>query len=50
MAIGSTFPPAEQARAASLQIVAIGVMLCATLLARPRGLIGELPTISRHLD
>jgi branched-chain amino acid transport system permease protein len=50
MAIGSTFPPAEQARAASLQIVAIGVMLCATLLARPRGVIGELPTVSRHLD
>jgi branched-chain amino acid transport system permease protein len=50
MAIGSIFPPEQQARAASLQIVAIGIMLCATLLARPRGLLGELATVSRHID
>ncbi|MFI5012084.1 MAG: branched-chain amino acid ABC transporter permease [Hyphomicrobiales bacterium] len=50
MAIGALFPPAEQARAAALQIVAIGVMLSATLLMRPRGLLGELATVSRHLD
>jgi branched-chain amino acid transport system permease protein len=50
MAIGSLFPPEQQARAASLQIVAIGIMLCVTLLARPRGLLGELATISRHID
>ncbi|MBV9637788.1 MAG: hypothetical protein JOZ40_24430, partial [Methylobacteriaceae bacterium] len=31
----------QQARAASLQIVAIGVMLVVILLVRPRGLVGE---------
>ena len=50
MAIGALFPPEEQARAAALQIVAIGVMLSATLLMRPRGLLGELTVVSRHLD
>ena len=49
-AISAVFPPAEQARAASLQVVAIGLLLAATLVLRPRGLIGELATISRHLD
>lgn len=38
----SAFVPAEsQARAASLQITAIGVGLCLILLWRPRGLFGE---------
>lgn len=37
------FPPEQQARAASLQIVAIGVMLCLILLFRPNGLFGNLP-------
>jgi branched-chain amino acid transport system permease protein len=37
------FPPEQQARAASLQIVAIGVMLCLILLFRPNGLLGNLP-------
>ncbi|HWK45766.1 MAG TPA: branched-chain amino acid ABC transporter permease [Stellaceae bacterium] len=50
MAIGAVFPPEAQARAAALQIVAIGVMLSAALLLRPRGLLGERTTISRHLD
>ena len=50
MAIGAVFPPEDQARAAALQIVAIGVLLSATLLLRPRGLIGELTVVSRHLD
>ncbi|SDR60160.1 amino acid/amide ABC transporter membrane protein 2, HAAT family [Rhizobiales bacterium GAS191] len=48
--IASIFPPEQQARAAALQIVAIGVMLSAALLLRPRGLIGELSTVSRHID
>jgi branched-chain amino acid transport system permease protein len=50
MAIGALFPPEDQARAASLQIVAIGVMLSVFLLVRPRGLFGERRTVSRHLD
>lgn len=35
--------PEQQARAASLQIVAIGVMLCIILLVRPGGLFGDVP-------
>ncbi|TPM29917.1 branched-chain amino acid ABC transporter permease [Mesorhizobium sp. B2-3-5] len=37
------FPPEQQARAASLQIVAIGVMLCVILLIRQNGLFGDRP-------
>src|SRR5262249_43761364 len=35
------FPPEQQARAAALQIVLIGVLLAAILLLRPRGILGE---------
>ncbi|HXW19585.1 MAG TPA: hypothetical protein VEK35_03685, partial [Roseiarcus sp.] len=48
--IDALFPAGEQARAASLQIVLIGVALCAVLLFRPRGLLGERQVVSRHLD
>ena len=41
------FAPEQQARAASLQIVAIGVMLCVILLARPNGIFGERPRRAR---
>jgi branched-chain amino acid transport system permease protein len=41
------FPPEQQARAASLQIVAIGVMLCVILLVRPNGLFGDRPRRAR---
>ena len=40
-------PPGSQARAASLQIVLIGVALCAILLLRPRGLLGVRRPASR---
>ncbi len=43
------FPPADQARAASLQIVAIGVLLAVILVWRPRGLLGEEVTVSRFI-
>lgn len=46
----AAFPPEEQARAAALRIVAIGVLLAATILWRPRGLLGEHTAVSRHLD
>lgn len=49
LATGVFFPPEEQARASALRIVAIGVLLSATILWRPRGLIGERSTVSRHL-
>jgi branched-chain amino acid transport system permease protein len=48
-AVSAIFPPAQQARAATLQIVMIGVALCIILLLRPRGILGELRTVSRHL-
>ena len=48
-AIAALFPPDQQARAAALRIVLIGVGLCAILLVRPRGLLGESRTVSRHL-
>ncbi len=41
------FPPEQQARAAALQIAAIGVMLCVILLIRPNGLFGDRPRRSR---
>jgi branched-chain amino acid transport system permease protein len=50
LAIGGFIPPDEQARAAALRLVAIGVLLSATIVLRPRGIFGELATVSRHLD
>ncbi|WP_102224843.1 branched-chain amino acid ABC transporter permease [Acidimangrovimonas sediminis] len=47
--ISAVVPADQQARAASLQIVTIGVALCAILLWRPRGLIGEARVGARHL-
>jgi branched-chain amino acid transport system permease protein len=47
--ISTAFPPEQQARAAALQIVMIGVALCAILLFRPRGILGEERVVSRHL-
>jgi branched-chain amino acid transport system permease protein len=48
-AVSAIFPPEQQARAAALQIVMIGVALCAILLLRPRGILGEVRVVSRHL-
>jgi branched-chain amino acid transport system permease protein len=48
-AVAGLFPPGEQARAAALQIVMIGLGLCAILLFRPRGILGEERVVSRHL-
>jgi branched-chain amino acid transport system permease protein len=48
--IGGVVPAGEQARAATLQIVVIGIALCLILLLRPRGILGELRVVSRHLD
>jgi branched-chain amino acid transport system permease protein len=48
--VGSLVPADLQARSAALQIVAIGVALSAVLLLRPRGLLGEVRTVSRFLD
>lgn len=49
-AISAFVPPDQQARAAALKIVMIGVAICAVLLLRPRGILGELRTVSRHIE
>jgi branched-chain amino acid transport system permease protein len=43
------FPPGEQARAAALRVVVIGILLAATVVLRPRGLRGERLRISRYI-
>jgi branched-chain amino acid transport system permease protein len=49
-AMTEIFPPEQQARAAALQIVAIGTLMAVILLLRPRGLLGEAVTVSRHIE
>ena len=48
--LATIVPSTFQARSAALQIVVIGVALSAVLLVRPRGLLGELRTVSRFLE
>jgi branched-chain amino acid transport system permease protein len=48
-ALTAVLPSAWQARGAALRVVAIGVVLAVVLLLRPRGLIGERATVSRHI-
>jgi branched-chain amino acid transport system permease protein len=48
-AISAFVPPELQARAAALQIVLIGLAICAVLLLRPRGILGEVRVVSRHI-
>jgi branched-chain amino acid transport system permease protein len=47
--VAALLPQAMQARGAALQVVLIGVVLAAVLLRRPRGLLGEEATVSRHV-
>jgi branched-chain amino acid transport system permease protein len=47
--VAALLPEAMQARGAALQVVLIGVVLAAVLLRRPRGLLGEEATVSRHV-
>ncbi len=48
-AVAAIFPPEQQARAASLEIVMIGVLLAFILVVMPRGLLGEKITVSRFI-
>lgn len=43
-------PQGWQGSGASLRLVAIGAILAAVLVLRPRGLLGEAATVSRHVD
>jgi branched-chain amino acid transport system permease protein len=47
--VAALAPSEFQARSAALQIASTGIALCAVLLVRPRGLLGELPTVSRFV-
>lgn len=47
--LAEILPSDWQARGASLRVAAIGVMLVMILLLRPRGILGEPATVSRHL-
>jgi branched-chain amino acid transport system permease protein len=47
--ISEIIPPEQQARASALKIVMIGLGICMMLLLRPRGLLGELVAVSRHI-
>ena len=49
-ALRGLVPAEAQARAASLQVVLVGVLLSAALVLRPRGLLGETAVVSRHAD
>ena len=50
LAIGAFFAAEDQARAAALRIVAIGVLMATMILLRQRGILGERTIVSRHLD
>ena len=43
-------PAGWQGSAASLRLVVIGVILALVLVLRPRGLLGEEATVSRHVE
>ncbi|HWT29557.1 MAG TPA: branched-chain amino acid ABC transporter permease [Propylenella sp.] len=49
-AVAAIFPTEQQARGAALQIVGIGVMLALMLLLKPQGILGEVRTVSRHVE
>jgi branched-chain amino acid transport system permease protein len=50
VAVTKLVPPAYAAQGGALQVILIGVLLVASLMFRPRGLIGEVPVVSRHAD
>lgn len=43
-------PTVFQTQGGAIQVILIGVVLVGSLLFRPRGLIGEEPRVSRHID
>jgi branched-chain amino acid transport system permease protein len=47
--LAAVLPAGLQAQAGALRLVGIGVVLVAVLLVRPRGLLGEEATVSRHV-
>lgn len=50
VAVSRWVPPAHAAQGAAIQVILIGLLLVLMLLNRPRGLVGERPMVSRHLN
>jgi branched-chain amino acid transport system permease protein len=50
LAISALVPPEFEARAAALRLLAIGVLLAAMIVFRPRGIFAERAIVSRFLD
>ncbi len=50
VAVSRLLPPALQSQGGAIQVMLIGLLIVLTLLFRPRGLIGERDTVSRHVD
>jgi branched-chain amino acid transport system permease protein len=48
VAVTKLVPVAYAAQGGALQVILIGVVLVLALLFRPRGLLGEAATVSRH--
>ncbi len=48
--ISKLVPPAYAAQGGAVQVILIGLLLVAALLFRPRGLVGEVPVVSRRAD
>ena len=48
--ISKLVPPAYAAQGGAVQVILIGLLLVAALLVRPRGLVGEVPVVSRRAD
>jgi branched-chain amino acid transport system permease protein len=48
--IAKLVPPAYAAQGGAIQVILIGLLLIVSLLFRPRGLVGEVPVVSRHAD
>ncbi len=48
--ISKLVPPAYAAQGGAIQVILIGLLLVASLLFRPRGLVGEVPVVSRRAD
>ena len=50
VAIVKLLPSEIQTQGGAIQVILIGLLLVLSLLFRPRGLIGEVPMVSRHAD
>ena len=48
--ISKLVPPAYAAQGGAIQVILIGLLLVVSLLFRPRGLVGEVPVVSRRAD